>query len=275
MAKQVKNYTQVPNVILDDNNLNVYEFRIMAHIARQTIGYGKKSDGISLSQFVKATGISKDKCLRTIASMKKKKLIKVVKQTAASGGKSYNRYSLTLVVHKDHLVADKGYPSTSQRQGVVADKGIQKKIEQKKIDIREERDFIRDNNIYFSLSGDELKKEIYNFTEEQSCRANNESAYKAKLKRQLGKQHQETLENFEEWYLNSKCSELFGKYEGKYFKDNPIVSIHNYIKTKGFGTNNKFIIQVKKDNGEDETYMYQSYQKIAKHLKDFTHDKAL
>jgi len=76
MAKQEKNYTQVPNIILDDTTLNVYEFRIMVHIARQTIGYGKKSDGISLSQFVKATGISKDKCLRIIASMKKRSLSK-------------------------------------------------------------------------------------------------------------------------------------------------------------------------------------------------------
>jgi len=93
MAKQEEAFTKIPNIILDDTTLNVYERAILIHIARQTIGYGKKSDGISLSQFVKATSISKDKIIRTIADMKKKKLLNVTKQTAASGGKSYNRYN--------------------------------------------------------------------------------------------------------------------------------------------------------------------------------------
>ena len=120
-------FTKIPNIILDDTTLNVYERAILIHVARQTIGYGKKSDGISLSQFGKATGISKDKAIRTIADLNIKKQLKVTKQTSANGGKSYNRYSLTLVLHKDYLVADKDNPSTSQRQGLVADKDIQKK----------------------------------------------------------------------------------------------------------------------------------------------------
>ena len=260
MANKEENYTRVPNIILDDTTLNVYEFRIMSHIARQTIGYGKKSDGISLSQFVKATGISRDKCLRTIATMKKKKLIKVIKQTSASGGKSYNRYSLTLVLDKDHLVADKDHPSTSQRLGLVADKDIQKKIEQKKIDKRRERH--TSNNIYFSILEEELKKEIHNFTNDTSIDANNKSAYKAKLKKQLEKEHPQTLETFEEWYLNSKCSRLMDKYRGKEYLGNSIVSIHSYMDTEGFRETDKFVIQTMNDKGENYTQSFSSLEDI-------------
>ncbi len=265
MAKKELNYTQIPNIILDDTHLNVYEFRIIMHIARQTIGYGKKSDGISLSQFVKATGISKDKCLRTLTSMKKKKLIKVTQQTAKHGGKSYNRYSLTLVAEKDHLVADKDYPSTSQRQGVVADKGIQKKIEQKKIDKREEREY-PSNNIYFSIFGNELKKEVHSFVNELSMNASNESAYKAKLRKQLEKKHPETLAAFEEWYLNSKCEKLVMKYKGKEYLGNPIVSIHNYLDTEGFRDTDKFIIQTKDSKGVNRTECFSTFDDVESEL---------
>ena len=267
MKSKDGNYTQIPNIILDDATLNVYEFRIMLHIARQTIGYGKKSDGISLSQFVKATGISKDKCLRTITTMKKKKLIKVVKQTAASGGKSYNRYSLTLVFHKDHLVADKDYPSISQRQGLVADKGIQKKIEQKKIDKRGEREYPSDN-IYFSILEEELKKEIHSFINDVSMDAKNRSAYKAKLRKQLEKEHPQTLETFEEWYLNRKCAELFEEYREKEYQGKRIVSIHSYMDTKGFDETDKFVIQTEDDKGNYHTQSFDRLEEIKKALRE-------
>jgi phage replication O-like protein O len=102
MKKNEGNYTQVPNIILDDATLDVYEFRILSHIARQTIGYGKKNDGISLSQFRKATGISVAKVHATVTTLKEKKYIKVTQQTAKSGGKSYNKYSLTLIHSMDN-----------------------------------------------------------------------------------------------------------------------------------------------------------------------------
>ena len=78
MAKQGGQFTRIPNYILDDNTLDVYEFRILAHIARQTIGHEKKSDGISLSQFVDATGISKKKIIKTIKSLEDKGHIKLL-----------------------------------------------------------------------------------------------------------------------------------------------------------------------------------------------------
>ena len=70
----------VPNWILEDASLNAYEFRILMWIARQTIGYGKKSDMISVSQFVNNTGISKSTVLKTLELLNTKDYIHVVKK---------------------------------------------------------------------------------------------------------------------------------------------------------------------------------------------------
>lgn len=236
MAKQEGTYTQMPNIILDDTTLNVYERSVLIHIARQTIGYGKKSDGISLSQFAGATGISKNKVIRTIADVKKKKLINVVKQTAASGGKSFNRYSLTLVLHKD-------YPSTSQILPLVLDKDIQKKIEQKK---RERTSF---NNILFSLPENIREKEINSFAESLDG-IRNLVAYKVKLKQRIDKEDKQTLKEFESWYLSDKCYKLSRKYVGHKVGDYEVQYIGSYLdanmKNGGYGNSDwKFIVKAR------------------------------
>ena len=272
MAKNEEAFTKVPNVILDDPSLNVYEFRILMHIARQTIGYSKKSDGISLSQFVKFTNMGKTKVVSTLADLKKKKLIKVLKQTNSSGRKSFNKYTL-LIVHemnnpKGLIVHETNNTSSPHEPSLVRETVIQKKIEQKKIDKRRERDYIEENNIYFSISGNELKKEVHDFLEHESIGASNRSAYKAKLKRQLNKKHTETLENFEEWYLDSKCQELGEKYIGKEYQGNSIASIHNYMNTKGFGDENKFIIQTLDGEGKIHTRCLRKLEEVEYELQD-------
>ena len=260
MAKKELNYTQIPNIILDDTHLNVYEFRIIMHIARQTIGYGKKSDGISLSQFVKATGMGVSKVKTTIRELKARKHIKITQQTAKHGGKSYNRYSLTLSHHTTYHSHDTTNPRSPHDQGVSHDTAIQKKI-----DKREEREY-PSNNIYFSIFGNELKKEVHSFVNELSMNASNENAYKAKLRKQLEKKHPETLAVFEEWYLNSKCEKLVRKYKGKEYLGNPIVSIHNYLDTEGFRDTDKFIIQTKDSKGVNRTECFSTFDDVESEL---------
>ena len=92
--KRTETFTMIPNTILDDPALDPYEFRVLLHIARQTIGYGKKSDGISLSQFAQATGMSKRAVQNAIKRLKDKGYIHVVFQTKTNGGQSYNRYGI-------------------------------------------------------------------------------------------------------------------------------------------------------------------------------------
>jgi predicted Zn-dependent protease len=125
MAKNEGAFTKVPNWILDDTSLNVYHKAVLVHIARQTIGYGKKSDGISISQFAKATGIGKTKIGQTLSELEKKRCIKVKRQTLSSGGKSFNRYSLP--PYPPH-----GEPYPPHDEPHTRHTDIQKKIEQKR-----------------------------------------------------------------------------------------------------------------------------------------------
>ena len=265
MAKQEENYTRVPNIILDDTTLNVYEKAILIHIARQTIGYGKKSDGISLSQFVKATGVSKATIIRTISTLKKDRYIKVSKQTAASGGKSYNRYSLTLVSHRHHLVSDRHYPSVTETPPLVSERDIQKKIEQKKIDKRREREHTS-KNILFSLSENIRAKEVDRFAESFDG-IRNLAAYKVKLKQKIYKEHKQTLEEFESWYLSDKCYALSSKYVGHRVAEYEIENISTYLdmnmKDGGYGHDDwKFVVQAKRDDGLKELRAYSTMEDV-------------
>jgi len=71
-------------------------YKVFMHIVRQTIGYHKKSDGISISQFTEHTGVSNRQVQEAIKQLQELKVITVKSQTAKSGGKSYNRYSLNM-----------------------------------------------------------------------------------------------------------------------------------------------------------------------------------
>lgn len=55
------NYTQVPNVVFDEwlKEITGAELRILLVAIRKTLGWHKASDGISISQFVKETGLSR------------------------------------------------------------------------------------------------------------------------------------------------------------------------------------------------------------------------
>lgn len=58
-------------------NLSAYESRVLWVIFRQTYGWHKKQDAISLGQFEKRTGITRQHITRTIKSLEKRNIIKV------------------------------------------------------------------------------------------------------------------------------------------------------------------------------------------------------
>ena len=71
-------YTQLPNIF---DALMPYlsegEFKILYHIARQTIGFHKEKDRLSFTQLQKATGLTRDTVGRSLINLKVKSLIKV------------------------------------------------------------------------------------------------------------------------------------------------------------------------------------------------------
>lgn len=239
--KEESPYTKVPNSILDFEGLDVYEFRLLLLIIRKTSGFNKKSDGISISQFIKATGISKDKIIKSLENMQKNKFISIQKQTLKNGGKSFNRYT-PLVFDKDYLVREKDKGSTSQRLGLVCEKDIQKENNTKENRQKREREI---SNIYFSLSDNELLKETDRYIQyliSESEYLKSQKGFSRKIKKQLANGDEYQLEDFERWYLSKTCEELKNKYRGKYLDGDVIENIYPYFETEGYDPSNKFIL---------------------------------
>lgn len=261
-------FTKVPNSIFDIEGLNVYERLILLYIVRKTIGFNKKSDGISLSQFIKSTGISKNTILKSLEGLKKLNLIRIQKQTQKNGGKSFNKYT-PLVHEMNHLVHEMNKGSSRDEQGLVHEVNIQKKIEQKKIDKRRERE----GYIFFSLSENEQFKEIDEYIEnliDESEYIKNQKGFDIKIRKQLSKGDEIQLKDFDKWYLNKTCKELKNKYKGKYYEGYVIENIYSYDDTEGKDPKNKFIIwftdtNTKKGHSkcfEDRHELYQLLEEV-------------
>lgn len=87
------NYTQVPNIVIDDLALVLSDaaFKIYVVLIRKTKGWDKDRDAISLSQFMKLTGKSKPTVVRCLEELVKLELIKCVGET-----KNGNEYQINL-----------------------------------------------------------------------------------------------------------------------------------------------------------------------------------
>lgn len=78
---QAPNYTQIPNEILDDwmAKLSGVEFKVVMKICRNTFGWHKDWDGISVSQLQEATGYGHSQISKAIQRLEELQLIATVK----------------------------------------------------------------------------------------------------------------------------------------------------------------------------------------------------
>lgn len=78
---QAPNYTQIPNEILDDwmAKLSGVEFKVVMKICRNTFGWHKGYDGISVSQLEAATGYGHSQISKAIHRLEEMQLISTVK----------------------------------------------------------------------------------------------------------------------------------------------------------------------------------------------------
>lgn len=106
-------FTAVPNIILDSclKRLTSVEFMILMVIIRKTIGWQKKVDTISLSQFVKHTNLSKNTCIKVL-----KKLIEDGYIAEISVGRSGTTYRLEPIERIQEIVDSKIRDSQSDEQ---------------------------------------------------------------------------------------------------------------------------------------------------------------
>lgn len=70
-------HTKIPNDLLDKHmaDMGVAELKVVLFAMRQTLGYHRASDGISLSQFMAATGLSRQGVLDGIENAKKRRVL--------------------------------------------------------------------------------------------------------------------------------------------------------------------------------------------------------
>jgi phage replication O-like protein O len=77
MAISRPNYTQIPNEILDDwmAKLSGAQFKVICKIWRNTFGWQKEKDGISVTQLAAATGIARRHIMRATQDLEEMDLI--------------------------------------------------------------------------------------------------------------------------------------------------------------------------------------------------------
>ena len=114
-------FTQLPNCLWD-MDITIYERVVLVHIIRKTVGWGKLTDGISLSQFVGDLGISKYSVLKALKSLEMNKIITKTPQKKPDGSQSFNRYGMhknIINIVNDTVVRETNRGSASDEQGVV------------------------------------------------------------------------------------------------------------------------------------------------------------
>jgi hypothetical protein len=88
-------FTQIPDLLIDAKNLDCFELTAAVVIARKTIGWGKTSDGISLTQFMDHMKVSKPTAIKAIAGLINKRVVEKTYSFKDNGGQSFNKYSFT------------------------------------------------------------------------------------------------------------------------------------------------------------------------------------
>ena len=132
-------FTMIPNFIFDDylESLSDGEMKILMMIYRQTVGFDKKADKISYSQFITKTGLSRSTISQAIKGLIRKGLIEV--------NRSQTTHEYT------YCLPETGFPSSSEfelgavqnsNQKVVRNSNTQKKaLKEKELNTTSSTDF--------------------------------------------------------------------------------------------------------------------------------------
>ena len=111
-SKFIPNFLQVPNVVIDEllPDLTGAELKCYLVVIRKTKGWNKESDNISISQFMKATGLSNSAVIKACESLVKYGLL--IKQNGArnTGVYAVNSYSKTTCEESSQVTCEKSSP---------------------------------------------------------------------------------------------------------------------------------------------------------------------
>lgn len=111
-SKFIPNFLQVPNAVIDEllPDLTGAELKCYLVVIRKTKGWNKESDNISISQFMKATGLSNSAVIKACESLVKYGLL--VKENGArnTGVYAVNSYSKTTCEKNSQVTCEESSP---------------------------------------------------------------------------------------------------------------------------------------------------------------------
>jgi phage replication O-like protein O len=161
MGIESPNYTQVPNVFLDElmSELTGSEFKVLMYITRRTFGFGKRSDNISLNQIAngiikkdgtvldKGTGLSKTQIINAINKLVDKGIVIKLKRVSEKKGLEATNYRLKF--KKDLLEPLYTFYTSPSRKTLIEQKKViqNKETQQQKnknvvVDSKKEKELI-------------------------------------------------------------------------------------------------------------------------------------
>jgi phage replication O-like protein O len=152
MAVERPNYTQIPNAILHEMpNMKAGELRVLLAVCRQTFGFHKASDQLSLTQLQRLTGMSRQGVVNALDGEYAQRFLE-----RTETGNSYT-YRIEVVNEVDHPLVNE-FDQGSQRglPEVVNEVDTQKK-KQKKTTTTAERAGARVTRITESVFGEPIK----------------------------------------------------------------------------------------------------------------------
>lgn len=148
-------YTKLPNEFVDDvmPTISAISTVVYLAIARRTIGWQKDSDSISLSQLVRATGLTRPSVVKAINELTQRNLIAVTRQQLNQVSES-NVYTIILgskpdllpsqfnLLPDDDVVKEVNYPSKNDLSDVVneIDYQVVNEIDTQKKDTKRKKD---------------------------------------------------------------------------------------------------------------------------------------
>ena len=108
-SKFIPNFLQVPNAVIDEllPDLTGAELKCYLVVIRKTKGWNKESDNISISQFMKATGLSNSAVIKACESLVKYGLLVKENGSRNTGVYAVNSYSKTTYEESSQVTCEK------------------------------------------------------------------------------------------------------------------------------------------------------------------------
>lgn len=128
MAIAAPNYTQIPNIFIDDwlDKLSGLQVKILLIICRKTIGWHKLTDKISLSQLMKLTKAARDKICDAVKSLVDFGLI--IKEVTGIGRNATTFYEINI---QEQINGSQKLPSNGSQKLPTKERGIKERKETK------------------------------------------------------------------------------------------------------------------------------------------------